>query len=177
MNNAIVEGIADCLDEQSSETYSYAPYQSDDKDWLLFNNSNEALPILDNDDFFIDADACVDSPPAYEPTAKVEEDNEDISLDDVLSYDRTEHEHINEAINDFELRSQDGYIPAEFSQSIQQENDFICILYGCSVPVVLREQKLGEETFWELVGECYVHGMMDGEAMEQDRVDEQFEIR
>ena len=121
MNNAIVEGIADCLDEQSSETYSYAPYQSDDKDWLLFNNSNEALPILDNDDFFIDADACVDSPPAYEPTAKVEEDNEDISLDDVLSYDRTEHEHINEAINDFELRSQDGYIPAEFSQSIQQE--------------------------------------------------------
>lgn len=58
-----------------------------------------------------------------------------------------------------------------------QENDFICILYGCSVPVVLREQKLGEETFWELVGECYVHGMMDGEAMEQDRVDEQFEIR
>lgn len=119
MNNAIVEGIADGLDEQSSETYSYAPYQPGDKDWFLFNNSNEALPILDNNDFFNDADACVDSPPAYEPTANVEEYNEDISLDDVLSYDRTEH--INDAIDDFELRSQDGYIPAEFSQSIQQE--------------------------------------------------------
>ncbi|PVH82006.1 hypothetical protein DL98DRAFT_489244 [Cadophora sp. DSE1049] len=58
-----------------------------------------------------------------------------------------------------------------------QENDIICILHGCSVPVVLREVK--GETFWELVGECYVHGMMDGEAMEgrDTKVTEEFEIR
>ena len=47
-----------------------------------------------------------------------------------------------------------------------QENDIICILYGCSVPVVLRKQEVEGESFWELVGECYVHGMMDGEAIE-----------
>ncbi|KAH7386360.1 heterokaryon incompatibility protein-domain-containing protein [Cadophora sp. MPI-SDFR-AT-0126] len=61
-----------------------------------------------------------------------------------------------------------------------QENDIICILYGCSVPVVLRKQEVEGETFWELVGECYVHGMMDGEAMEQGRdakETEEFEIR
>jgi hypothetical protein len=61
------------------------------------------------------------------------------------------------------------------------EGDLICILYGCSVPVILRkhlkdsqedvvdEQHLrpGEEdAFYELLGECYVHGMMDGEAIE-----------
>ena len=59
-----------------------------------------------------------------------------------------------------------------------QEDDVICILYGCSVPVVLREQKAGGSTFWQFVGECYVHGMMDGDAMDQsDQVEEKFEIR
>ena len=60
-----------------------------------------------------------------------------------------------------------------------QENDIICILYGCSVPVVLRKQEVEGESFWELVGECYVHGMMDGEAMEEQETKkaEEFEIR
>lgn len=41
--------------------------------------------------------------------------------------------------------------------------DIICIFYGCSVPVVLRPIKgTGEFTF---IGECYVHGVMDGEAV------------
>lgn len=42
--------------------------------------------------------------------------------------------------------------------------DFICILYGCTVPVVLRE---GRDGHMQLVGEAYVHGKMDGEAMEE----------
>lgn len=48
-----------------------------------------------------------------------------------------------------------------------QVDDIICILYGCSVPVVLRpyDRTAGYGLF-QLVGECYVHGMMDGEAME-----------
>ncbi|KAH9222972.1 heterokaryon incompatibility protein-domain-containing protein [Leptodontidium sp. 2 PMI_412] len=63
-----------------------------------------------------------------------------------------------------------------------QERDVICILYGCSVPVVLREITVKGETFWQLVGECYVHGKMDGEAMEGRDPDdpmatEEFEIR
>jgi hypothetical protein len=64
------------------------------------------------------------------------------------------------------------------------KDDLICILYGCSVPVALRKHvKDGQEEavegqarihavpgegeiFYELLGECYVHGMMDGEAIE-----------
>ncbi|KAH8805402.1 heterokaryon incompatibility protein-domain-containing protein [Xylogone sp. PMI_703] len=42
-----------------------------------------------------------------------------------------------------------------------REGDIICILFGCSVPVVLRSQ--GHH--FEVIGECYVHGMMDGEAL------------
>jgi hypothetical protein len=43
--------------------------------------------------------------------------------------------------------------------------DNLCILYGCSVPVVLRKLS-GPNTSicWRLVGDAYVHGIMDGEA-------------
>lgn len=43
-----------------------------------------------------------------------------------------------------------------------ESGDLICILYGCSVPVILRKQ--GD--YMRLVGEAYVHGHMDGEAVE-----------
>ena len=61
-----------------------------------------------------------------------------------------------------------------------QENNIICILYGCSFPVVLRKQEVKGEYLCELFGECYVHGMMDGEAIEQGKdtkETEEFEIR
>jgi hypothetical protein len=57
-----------------------------------------------------------------------------------------------------------------------QVGDEICILYGCSVPVVLRL----EGDHWLLVGECYVDGIMDGEAVDGEfasGVDVEFEIR
>jgi hypothetical protein len=47
-------------------------------------------------------------------------------------------------------------------------HDIICINFGCSVPVVLREfsdPEDPEESYFEFVGECYVHGFMDGEAI------------
>lgn len=49
------------------------------------------------------------------------------------------------------------------------ENDLICILFGCSVPVVLREKKAQGQTTkeYKFIGECYVDGMMDGEAIEE----------
>ena len=44
-----------------------------------------------------------------------------------------------------------------------EAGDLVCILHGCSVPVLLRRNgDLGNYTF---IGECYVHGMMDGEAI------------
>jgi hypothetical protein len=42
--------------------------------------------------------------------------------------------------------------------------DRICILFGSTVPFVFRECSQG---YFTLIGECYVHGIMDGEAMKE----------
>lgn len=43
----------------------------------------------------------------------------------------------------------------------------ICVLYGCSVPVVLWPIREGSmKGSWKLCGECFVYGLMDGEAMQ-----------
>ncbi|KAL5330936.1 hypothetical protein ACEPPN_000462 [Leptodophora sp. 'Broadleaf-Isolate-01'] len=47
-----------------------------------------------------------------------------------------------------------------------RKGDLVCVLLGCSIPVLLRRMK--EDTF-ELVGECYLDGFMDGEAVDGDR--------
>ena len=46
-------------------------------------------------------------------------------------------------------------------------NDIICILLGCSVPVVIRKHGEGAEQYYKFIGEAYIYGMMDGEALEQ----------
>ncbi|RYO67586.1 hypothetical protein AA0113_g4446 [Alternaria arborescens] len=51
-----------------------------------------------------------------------------------------------------------------------QIDDEICLLLGGQVCYVLRTRKDGHHEF---IGECYVHGMMDGQACE----DESFSIR
>jgi hypothetical protein len=48
-----------------------------------------------------------------------------------------------------------------------RENDIVCIFFGCSVPVVLRKSRKHREMY-EFIGECYVHGMMDGESLHPD---------
>ena len=59
-----------------------------------------------------------------------------------------------------------------------QLGDLVCVLFGCSVPVVLRK-RIGEE--YQFVGECYIHGLMDGEAIrawkEGELVEEIVELR
>ena len=44
-----------------------------------------------------------------------------------------------------------------------KKGDVICILYGCSVPVVLRKRP--ESGHYRFIGECYVDGFMNGEAL------------
>ncbi|KAF4304380.1 het-domain-containing protein [Botryosphaeria dothidea] len=62
-----------------------------------------------------------------------------------------------------------------------KKGDFICIIYGCSVPVILRRYEGDKPTSkgkhtpkpnddeenvtYRLIGECYVYGMMNGEAL------------
>lgn len=45
-------------------------------------------------------------------------------------------------------------------------SDIVCILFGCSVPVVLSKNVDLNRPLYKVVGEAYVHGMMDGKAME-----------
>ena len=55
-----------------------------------------------------------------------------------------------------------GLAPAE-----TQVGDLICVLLGCSVPIILRSlhQRPGKQKApYVVIGECYVHGLMDGEA-------------
>ena len=46
-----------------------------------------------------------------------------------------------------------------------QAGDWACILFGCSVPVVLREHRSATGRYFSFIGECYIYGMMDGEAL------------
>jgi Heterokaryon incompatibility protein (HET) len=47
-----------------------------------------------------------------------------------------------------------------------REGDKLCILFGCSVPLVLREQYSQDNTYnWQLIGEAYIHGFMDGQGI------------
>jgi len=43
-----------------------------------------------------------------------------------------------------------------------RNGDIICILAGCTVPVVLRRRP--DSNTYEFIGEAFVYGKMDGEA-------------
>lgn len=48
-----------------------------------------------------------------------------------------------------------------------EQNDVVAVLLGCSMPIVLRKVDSGQNgDRWKVVGECYLHGIMKGEAME-----------
>jgi len=56
---------------------------------------------------------------------------------------------------------------------LARSGDSICLVLGTDVPFVLRKipihqskEKYGQKQCYNLVGECYVHGIMDGEGLE-----------
>ncbi|CAG8951777.1 hypothetical protein HYFRA_00005580 [Hymenoscyphus fraxineus] len=53
-----------------------------------------------------------------------------------------------------------GIVPGE-----AEIDDRICLLWGCSVPVVLRKVVKKSQEVHELIGACYVHGVMEGELL------------
>jgi hypothetical protein len=53
-----------------------------------------------------------------------------------------------------------------------KEGDLVVILFGAVQPFVLR--RVGQK--YELVGEAYVYGIMDGEFMEKNPLEEEFEL-
>lgn len=55
-----------------------------------------------------------------------------------------------------------------------EKQDLVCILYGCSVPAVLREgiSADGSRVFM-MIGECFVYGMMNEEALKRKPRDDE----
>ena len=55
-----------------------------------------------------------------------------------------------------------------------KSGDVVAVLYGCKMPMILRP----EEDHFVVVGECYVHGAMYGEALRNvDAKEREFELR
>jgi hypothetical protein len=46
-----------------------------------------------------------------------------------------------------------------------RKGDIICVLLGCSIPIVLQEHE--DEDSYEFVGKCYLHRFMNGEILEK----------
>lgn len=59
------------------------------------------------------------------------------------------------------IRTKEGLIG--LAPELAQAGDFVCLLKGGMVPLVMR--KLGSR--WMLIGDSYVHGIMQGEAFEE----------
>jgi hypothetical protein len=49
-----------------------------------------------------------------------------------------------------------------------EATDAIVLLQGCKTPYVVCRR----ETCWEFVGDCYIHGAMDGEAWNESILEE-----
>jgi len=48
--------------------------------------------------------------------------------------------------------------------------DKMSVLLGLNVPLIWRGKKEDIREGWEVVGEIYVHGIMDGEAIEEWKI-------
>jgi hypothetical protein len=51
--------------------------------------------------------------------------------------------------------------PSDHDEGQTREGDLFCIIFGCSTPIVLRPF----HGYYKVVGEGYLHGFMDGEAL------------
>lgn len=60
-----------------------------------------------------------------------------------------------------------------------ERGDVVCVLFGAQVPFVMREVRDGQSNGgkrYQLVGECYLHDMMDGQVFELGDESGDFEI-
>lgn len=51
--------------------------------------------------------------------------------------------------------------------------DVVVVFYGCPYPFLLRESS---DESYRIIGDCYIHGFMDGEAMEGAFEEKEFVI-
>ncbi|ORY03155.1 heterokaryon incompatibility protein-domain-containing protein [Clohesyomyces aquaticus] len=66
--------------------------------------------------------------------------------------------------------------------STTKQGDLVVILYGCSVPCILRPcrsalaGRRGMHDYFQFIGEAYIYGKMDGEAMFDAHIEKEFRI-
>ena len=60
-----------------------------------------------------------------------------------------------------------GYVGMAL-ENVPKETDVVAVLLSCSTPLILRPAQScnNGEVRWKIVGECYLHGIMNGEAMQ-----------
>ena len=71
------------------------------------------------------------------------------------------------------LRGKDRRHSQSLARWDVRKGDNISILFGGQVPFILRQH--GET--YQLKSECYVHGVMDGEAMKHPRIWRDFALQ
>ncbi|KAH8660880.1 hypothetical protein BGZ60DRAFT_414202 [Tricladium varicosporioides] len=76
--------------------------------------------------------------------------------------------------------TKDGYMGLVPPES--RVSDVVCILFRMQTPVILRKIEdggswLDGEAQYELIGECYMHGMMDGEMLNKGLERTRFTLR
>ncbi|KAF4892904.1 Heterokaryon incompatibility protein 6, OR allele [Colletotrichum fructicola] len=55
-----------------------------------------------------------------------------------------------------------GYVPMR-----AKKGDLVCILHGSEVPFVIRKETGGK---YSVVGECFMHGIMEGQALQMESI-------
>lgn len=71
------------------------------------------------------------------------------------------------------VRTQNGFIGTV--PRTARKGDLVCVLFGGQTPFVLRRD-VHQEGLYRLVGDCYVHGLMNGEALNMELEEQKFEI-
>ena len=94
---------------------------------------------------------------------------------EVVCFSRFQRSMLTWAMKMVLFETKDGYFA--LGPKTMQNGDFICVLFGSKVPFVMRRV----DDYFVLVGECFILGLMDGEAvgwLEEGLVGVQrFEIR
>jgi hypothetical protein len=97
-------------------------------------------------------------------------------LDDSTSYEAYTRPFSDAAIVRCLYRSfivtEKGYLG--LGRNSTQPGDIVCVLRGGNVPFILRRKGNG---YYELVGEAYVHWIMDGSVARKSRKEELKEFR
>jgi hypothetical protein len=94
-----------------------------------------------------------------------------------LDYDSGFKRALHTAMNGYPriILTHNGYIAR--SRITVQEKDLICVVLGCVIPLILRPVN----DHFEIVGEVYVEGIMNGEALatfqEKEGILQEFELR